>query len=119
MIRLPKHVVVGVGLAVLIIVAFPLITNHPGPPMTLAGAGRPLTTKGGAVQATYYCPMHPTYTSDRPGDCPICNMKLVKREDQPPAGQARAQQPQSAKDICYMHTCPMMKPGQKLSLIHI
>jgi len=21
--------------------------------------------------------MHPTYTSDRPGDCPICNMKLV------------------------------------------
>lgn len=29
----------------------------------------------------YYCPMHPTYTSDRAGDCPICNMKLVKREE--------------------------------------
>lgn len=28
----------------------------------------------------YYCPMHPTYTSDRPGDCPICNMKLVKKK---------------------------------------
>ncbi len=28
----------------------------------------------------YYCPMHPTYTSDRPGTCPICNMSLVKRE---------------------------------------
>ncbi|AOP34105.1 hypothetical protein A0128_09775 [Leptospira tipperaryensis] len=27
----------------------------------------------------YYCPMHPTYTSDRPGTCPICNMDLVKR----------------------------------------
>ena len=25
----------------------------------------------------YYCPMHPTYTSDRPGDCPICGMSLV------------------------------------------
>ncbi|MFZ2658693.1 MAG: efflux RND transporter periplasmic adaptor subunit [Victivallales bacterium] len=25
----------------------------------------------------YHCPMHPTYVSDRPGDCPICNMKLV------------------------------------------
>lgn len=25
----------------------------------------------------YHCPMHPTYTSDRPGDCPICNMRLV------------------------------------------
>ncbi len=30
--------------------------------------------------AIYYCPMHPTYTSDKPGDCPICNMKLVKKE---------------------------------------
>lgn len=28
----------------------------------------------------YYCPMHPTYTSDKPGDCPICNMKLVKKQ---------------------------------------
>jgi len=27
--------------------------------------------------AKYYCPMHPSYTSDRPGDCPICNMRLV------------------------------------------
>ena len=26
---------------------------------------------------TYHCPMHPSYTSDRPGDCPICNMRLV------------------------------------------
>jgi Cu(I)/Ag(I) efflux system membrane fusion protein len=28
----------------------------------------------------YYCPMHPTYRSDKPGNCPICNMKLVKLE---------------------------------------
>ena len=28
----------------------------------------------------YHCPMHPTYTSDKPGDCPICNMKLVPVE---------------------------------------
>jgi Cu(I)/Ag(I) efflux system membrane fusion protein len=25
--------------------------------------------------------MHPTYTSDRPGDCPICGMKLVPMKD--------------------------------------
>lgn len=31
-------------------------------------------------QAIYYCPMHPTYTSDRPGECAICHMKLVKME---------------------------------------
>jgi Cu(I)/Ag(I) efflux system membrane fusion protein len=29
-----------------------------------------------AKQARYYCPMHPSYTSDRPGQCPICGMDL-------------------------------------------
>ena len=28
----------------------------------------------------WYCPMHPTYTSDKAGQCPICNMNLVKKE---------------------------------------
>lgn len=28
----------------------------------------------------YYCPMHPNFTSDKPGNCPICGMSLVKRE---------------------------------------
>ena len=28
----------------------------------------------------YYCPMHPNFTSDKPGDCAICGMSLVKRE---------------------------------------
>jgi membrane fusion protein, copper/silver efflux system len=27
-------------------------------------------------QARYYCPMHPSYTSDKPGECPICGMTL-------------------------------------------
>jgi hypothetical protein len=28
----------------------------------------------------YYCPMHPNFTSDKPGDCKICGMSLVKRQ---------------------------------------
>ncbi len=32
-----------------------------------------------AESVTYYCPMHPTYTSKQPGHCPICSMTLVKR----------------------------------------
>jgi membrane fusion protein, copper/silver efflux system len=33
----------------------------------------------------YYCPMHPTVTSDKPGSCPICGMALVKRTNNPQA----------------------------------
>jgi Cu(I)/Ag(I) efflux system membrane fusion protein len=29
------------------------------------------------MAALYRCPMHPAITSDHPGDCPICGMKLV------------------------------------------
>jgi multidrug efflux pump subunit AcrA (membrane-fusion protein) len=32
------------------------------------------------VKDLYYCPMHPNFTSDKPGDCAICGMSLVKRE---------------------------------------
>src|SRR5258708_8526379 len=31
----------------------------------------------------YYCPMHPQQKSDKPGNCPICSMKLVKAEPHP------------------------------------
>ena len=31
----------------------------------------------------YYCPMHPSFTSDKPGNCAICGMSLVKREVNP------------------------------------
>lgn len=33
----------------------------------------------------YYCPMHPDYTSDKPGTCPKCGMSLVKRQANQPA----------------------------------
>jgi Cu(I)/Ag(I) efflux system membrane fusion protein len=40
------------------------------------------TRPGSAVESAkkkplYQCPMHPSITSDHPGDCPICGMKLV------------------------------------------
>jgi membrane fusion protein, copper/silver efflux system len=33
-----------------------------------------------AAKDLYYCPMHPNFTSDKPGDCAICGMSLVKRQ---------------------------------------
>jgi Cu(I)/Ag(I) efflux system membrane fusion protein len=36
---------------------------------------------GSAKAAVYHCPMHPSYTSDRPGECPICGMTLERIPD--------------------------------------
>ena len=84
-----------------------------------------------AGQTIYYCPMHPNYTSDRPGTCPICNMTLVKREVPNPeaapstamsgmampgqAGQAAAPKvftvaqlvAMKPGEICLLHKCKM------------
>lgn len=35
---------------------------------------------GTSPHVQYHCPMHPQIVSDRPGDCPICNMRLVPIE---------------------------------------
>ncbi len=82
----------------------------------------------------YYCPMHPTYISDKPGDCPICNMKLVKKETNTEtkdmhaghmAGMLMPSKEKAPQEICLEHNCTMkgcpmhivvdMKPGEKIS----
>ena len=49
-------------------------------------------TSHGSTQAKqrYHCPMHPTYIADKPGDCPICGMKLVPIKDEKPAAKPAA-----------------------------
>lgn len=41
------------------------------------------------VADVYYCPMHPTVVSDKPGSCAICGMALVKRTNNPANDLAR------------------------------
>lgn len=41
--------------------------------------------------ATYYCPMHTSYKSDKPGNCPICSMKLVPLVAAGPSATASAE----------------------------
>jgi membrane fusion protein, copper/silver efflux system len=54
--------------------------------------GRASTTNVAAAKVIYHCPMHPDYTSDKPGDCPICGMRLVpiEKKDQASTQDARA-----------------------------
>ena len=65
--------------------------------------GRPLSATHKAQGDVYYCPMHPGYISDRPGDCPICNMKLVKKQ----AAREIEKKPMTPEEICLLHNCPM------------
>lgn len=53
--------------------------------MALAGCRKSDSAQAGGQR--YHCPMHPTYVSERPGDCPICNMKLVPIKADKPAAK--------------------------------
>lgn len=85
------------------------------------------------AKARYHCPMHPTYISDKPGDCPICGMKLVKVESKTEEkakgidGRATSPKPAEEKTLeevciehnCTMKSCPMMvktkiRPGERM-----
>lgn len=44
----------------------------------VAAAHGPAETQVSALSSTWYCPMHPDYVSEKPGNCPICGMALVR-----------------------------------------
>jgi Cu(I)/Ag(I) efflux system membrane fusion protein len=64
-----------------------------GAGLWLTAAGLTWVACGGSAERTghsapaqktqYHCPMHPTYVAEKPGDCPICGMKLVPIEPTP------------------------------------
>ncbi len=79
-----------IGLLVLAVAAFAYFG------LVRRQARRELTMGGTATgKDVYYCPMHKTYHSDKPGNCPICSMKLVKLEkgDAPSAPEATMKMP--------------------------
>jgi multidrug efflux pump subunit AcrA (membrane-fusion protein) len=61
--------------------------------------------QGEAVSKTakelYYCPMHPKFTSDKPGDCAICGMTLVKRGSSPHVAGEKPKQAGERKILYY------------------
>lgn len=70
------------------------------------GCGRNGSSHAAPGRQKYHCPMHPTYVSDRPGDCPICNMKLV------PIREDKAAVPAAARPVAGDDKIAQVKPGQ-------
>ena len=73
---------------------------------TFAGCKKSDSAKAGQK---YHCPMHPTYIADKPGDCPICGMKLVLIKDDKAAAKPAAPAPDDkiAKVKAGQFYCPM------------
>ena len=62
-------------------------------------------TAASEEKTLYTCPMHPTYISDKPGDCPICGMRLVPVQKE----EAPAETSVQKKKVMYKST---MTPGE-------
>jgi len=70
--------ITAIGLAALAIVFFAFCKGKSAATSSSLAAG----TRVQEQEPIYHCPMHPTYTSEKPGDCGICGMKLVPSEPQ-------------------------------------
>ena len=63
--------------------------------------------KQAAAREVWQCPMHPSYTSDKPGECPICGMTLERVDlDEAHAGHNAAGHTGNVAGLTSVHITP-------------
>lgn len=89
----PKHFIFIIPAASALFLSFIFLFSckpgekAPGPPSKEVSAEHTQhllaeNKKQAEKKTRYQCPMHPNYTSDKPGECPICGMTLVPIEEE-------------------------------------
>lgn len=71
------------------------------------------------AKTEYYCPMHPSYHQDKPGNCPICAMKLVKLEKSPASETKTGTQPMAGMPMGGTEQASPTAAGQTQNAIFI
>ena len=69
--RFSKRALYFLGFAIFLSLAF----------LTAEGCKAKVSSETSVKKALYQCPMHPHIISDKPGNCPICGMQLVRVEE--------------------------------------
>ena len=67
-----------------------LLVLGAGATLLSTGCGKSDSKHPAGKIAKYHCPMHPAVVSDKPGDCPICGMKLVLMDEENKTASAAA-----------------------------
>ncbi|HXG28517.1 MAG TPA: efflux RND transporter periplasmic adaptor subunit [Nevskiales bacterium] len=106
-----KHIpIAAVVLLISVAAGSWLARQHDGRPASRAGHQHLLLPRTDAQGKVYYsCPMHPQVRQDEPGNCPICGMKLVKRE-QAVASPSPGPSPQGGGEKTILYWYDPMKP---------
>ena len=111
----PKKVrIIGFPIVILLVAALFFIACQKSPKAQSSASVQAVEATNPGTPAAkkptlYRCPMHPTFTSDKPGSCGICGMDLVLVEDEEHAAAAPAAQPVPKKKTMYRST---MNPNE-------
>lgn len=68
----------------------------------------------------WFCPMHKHYQTDKPGDCPICGMKLIKKDPSASGMDApKEKNPETAAEVKMPETKTFTIPPDKQQMMNI